>query len=298
MFDQAREDWTAERAKLRSVLSAAEWDAAARTTINAHYTDPLIARQMWRTMRRLGFAHGVVLEPGSGAGTFIGLAPDNAEMTGVELDPLTASISAALYPHATIRAESFADTRLPEGTFDAAIGNVPFGNVILHDPLHNRTRQSMHTHFLLKSLRLTRPGGLMVVLTSHYTMDAQNPGARREMNELADLVAAIRLPTGAHRRAAGSDVLTDLLSFRRREPDRPPADDLWETVTPIAVDGRTVKINAYFDHHPEHMLGQVGVGHGMYGADTLTVTGNLDTLEDGLADVLARWCSPPAAPAW
>src|ERR1035441_6986184 len=219
VFDNAKDDWSAERAELRGLLSDAEWDAAARTTINAHYTDPLIARQMWRTMQALGFEHGTVLEPGSGAGTFIGLAPEAAQMTGVELDPLTASISAAIYPQASIRAESFADTRLPEGSFDAAIGNVPFGNVTLHDPVHNGTRQSMHNHFILKSLALTRPGGLMAVLTSHYTMDAQNPGARREMAELADLLDAVRLPTGAHRRAAGSDVVTDLLILRRREPD-------------------------------------------------------------------------------
>jgi N12 class adenine-specific DNA methylase len=286
VFDNAKDGWSAERAELRSLLSGAEWDAAARTTINAHYTDPLIARQMWRTMQSLGFEHGTVLEPGSGAGTFIGLAPEAAQMTGVELDPLTASISAALYPHASIRAESFADTRLPEGSFDAAIGNVPFGNVTLHDPVHNPTRQSMHNHFILKSLRLTRPGGLMAVLTSHFTMDAQNPGARREMAELADLIGAVRLPTGAHRRAAGSDVVTDLLILRRREPERPPAGEQWEAVVAITVDGRPMKLNAYFDAHPEHMLGQIAISRGMHGADTLTITGNLDDLEDELADTL------------
>lgn len=288
VFDNAKDDWSAERAELRGLLSDAEWDAAARTTINAHYTDPLIARQMWRTMQALGFEHGTVLEPGSGAGTFIGLAPEAAQMTGVELDPLTASISAAIYPQASIRAESFADTRLTEGTFDAAIGNVPFGNVTLHDPVHNGTRQSMHNHFILKSLALTRPGGLMAVLTSHYTMDAQNPGARREMAELADLLGAVRLPTGAHRRAAGSDVVTDLLILRRREPDRPPAGEQWETVVPITVDGRPMKLNAYFDAHPEYMLGQIGISRGMHGADTLTITGNLDDLEDELAGTLDR----------
>lgn len=283
VFDEAKDDWADERVELRELLSDAQWDAAARTTINAHYTDPLIARQMWRAMHDLGFRVGSVLEPGSGAGTFIGLAPSDAVMTGVELDPTTASISAALYPHATIRAESFADTRLPEGSFDAAIGNVPFGNVILHDPVHNPTRQSMHNHFITKSLALTRPGGLVAVLTSHFTMDAQNPGARREMNELADLIGAVRLPTGAHRRAAGSDVVTDLLIFRRREPDRPPVDDAWETVVPITLDGVPMKINTYFDAHPDHMLGQVGTTRGMHGADTLTITGNLDRLEDELA---------------
>ncbi|MFZ8281218.1 hypothetical protein ACO1KQ_15030, partial [Staphylococcus aureus] len=82
----------------------------------------LIVRQMWRAMSALGFAGGAVLEPGSGAGTFIGLAPATAQMTGVELDPVTAAISQSIYPHATIRDESFADTRLPEAHFDAAIG--------------------------------------------------------------------------------------------------------------------------------------------------------------------------------
>lgn len=286
VFDDHKPDWDAERTELRGLLDAPEWDAAARTTINAHYTDPLIADQMWRAMRTLGFASGRVLEPGSGAGTFIGLAPDTAEMTGVELDPVTAAISHALYPQADIRAESFADTRLPEGFFDAVIGNVPFGQVVLHDPVHNPTRQSMHNHFLIKSLQLTRPGGLVVALTSRYTMDAQNPGARREINDLADLVGAVRLPNRAHWRAAGTDVLTDLLILRRREPDRPAAGDEWERVVPITVDDRQVKINAYFDAHPDRMLGHIGASRDMYGSDELTVTGDLDRLGDDLADAL------------
>ncbi len=280
-FDSLREDWSAEREELRALLTDDEWDAAARTTINAHYTDPLIARQLWRALTGLGFTGGAVLEPGSGLGTFIGLAPDGVDLTGVELDPVTAAISQHLYPHATILAESFADTRLPEAHFDATIGNVPFSKVVLHDPVHNGTRQSMHNHFLLKSLRLTRPGGLVAVLTSRYTLDAQNPGARREMNALADLVGAIRLPAGAHRRAAGTEVVTDLLILRRREDDRPPIDDTWESVTPITLDDDTVKINRYFDEHPERVLGELSVDHGMYGA-SLTVVGNLQTLEEQL----------------
>lgn len=287
VFDESKTDWTNERAQLRDLLTPDEWDAAARTTINAHYTDPLIVRQMWRTLTALGFDGGTVLEPGSGLGTFLGMAPATARMTGVELDPVTAAISRALYPHAEVRGESFADTRLPEGSFDAAIGNVPFSDVKLHDPVHNATRQSMHNHFILKSLHLTRPGGMVAVLTSQYTMDAQNPGARREMAMLADLVGAVRLPAGAHRRTAGTDVVTDLLILRRREPGTPPADDgLWETVTPIRLDGRTAKINAYFDHHPEHVLGELHTRQGMYGTPTLTVDGDLDRLETDLAEVL------------
>src|SRR5699024_11166359 len=174
-----------------------------------------------RGLPGLGVAGGRVLEPGSGLGTFLGMAPEQARMTGVELDPVTAAISRALYPHAEVLGESFADTRLPEGSFDAAIGNVPFSDVTLHDPIHNPTRQSMA---------------------------APNPGVRREMEMLADLVSAVRLPAGAHRRTAGTDVVTDLLILRRRENNTPPADDLWETVTPISVDGQRAKINAYFAH--------------------------------------------------
>ncbi|MGN6035885.1 helicase-related protein [Brevibacterium casei] len=286
VFDESKADWTAEREQLRGLLTPDEWDAAARTTINAHYTDPLIAGQMWRAMTALGFDGGQVLEPGSGLGTFIGLAPESAGMTGVELDPVTAQISRALYPHAQVRAESFAETRLPEASFDAAIGNVPFSDVTLHDPVHNATRQSMHNHFILKSLRLTRPGGMVAVLTSQYTMDAQNPGARREMGLLADLVGAIRLPAGAHRRTAGTDVVTDLLILRRREDDEPLADDSWERVTPISIDGEQTRINAYFDAHPEHVLGDLTMRQGMYGARSLTVDGDLDRLEADLADAL------------
>ncbi|MGJ4077981.1 hypothetical protein [Corynebacterium macclintockiae] len=286
VFDTRKPDWEAERDQLRALLSGEEWDAAARTTLNAHYTDPAIAGQMWRALDALGFRGGSVLEPSSGLGTFIGLAPPAADMTGIELDPVTAQISRALYPHAQVHAESFADTRLPEGSFDATIGNVPFSDVALHDRVHNPNKHSMHNHFILKSLALTRPGGLVAVLTSRYTMDSQNPGARREMNLMADLVGALRLPAGAHRRTAGTDVVTDLLILRRRADGDPVRDDLWETVAPITVDGQTLRMNRYFDQHPEHVLGQIGVETGQYGRTTLTVTGDLDRLDADLADAL------------
>lgn len=290
MFDASKGEWDTERAHLRELLNDEEWSAAERTTINAHYTDPLIARQMWRALTSLGFTGGSVLEPGSGAGTFIGLAPHTAQMTGVELDPLTAAISHALYPHAEVRAESFADTKLRADSFDAAIGNVPFSDVKLHDPVYNASRgagrHNMHNHFLIKSLALTRPGGLMIALTSHYTMDSQNPGARRVMSHCADLLGAIRLPNGAHQRAAGTTVLTDILVFRRRQPGEPHRSPEWENVVPVELDGQPIKINSYFDNHPDHILGQVEVGTSVYGVPALRVAGDPNDLEDDLAQAL------------
>ncbi|MEV8339106.1 helicase-related protein [Leucobacter sp. NPDC077196] len=287
LFDDSKTSWEAERAELRALLSEDEWRAASRTTLNAHYTDPMLVKQVWTALSALGFDGGQVLEPGSGSGTFIGLSPEGTQVTGVELDPVTAAISQTLYPHATIRAESFADTRIAEGYFDAAVGNVPFGDVALHDPVHNATKQSLHNHFIIKALRLTRPGGIVAVLTSRYTMDAQNPGARREMNALADLVGAIRLPSRAHQRTAGTDVITDLLILRRRMPDESVRDFSWETVTRVQLDGQELQVNRYFDVHPEHVLGRMEVTSGQFGP-TLAVSGDLDRLEADFTDVLEQ----------
>ena len=271
VFDTSRTDWESERATLRELLTEAEYTQARRTTLNAHYTHPAYVQSIWATLGALGFAGGNVLEPGSGNGAFIGAAPPTAHVTGVELDDTTARISRLLYPDATVRSESFADTRIPAGTFDATIGNVPFADLVLHDPIDNANRHALHNHFILKSLRLTRPGGIVAVLTSRFTLDAANPAARREMNQYADLVGAIRLPSGAHRRTAGTEAVTDLLILRRREPGQPPADLTWEGVSARTVDNATVKINSYFDLRPQNILGTLHVGNGMYGSETLSV---------------------------
>ncbi|GAA2224127.1 helicase-related protein [Micromonospora olivasterospora] len=277
--DHAR--FAAAREELRQLLGERGYAAAERNTLNAHYTDAAYVRAIWDAVTGLGFEGGSVLEPGCGPGTFIGLAPDSARMVGVEVEPVTAGIAAALYPHATIRTESFADTRSPAGAFDLTIGNVPFGNFALADRRHNPGKHSIHNHFLIKSLHLTRPGGLVVALTSRYTMDAANPAARREMAALADLVAAVRLPTSAHEHAAGTKVVTDLLILRRREPGREQAGMAWEQTREIDVPGgETVHVNEFFASRPDRILGELSVGRGAYNAQDLLVTGTGDTAAD------------------
>lgn len=288
LFDERDPAWEEQREHLRGLLTEEQWAQARRTVLNAHYTDPRIVATIWDTVTDLGFEGGRVLEPGCGSGTFLGLAPECTELVGVELDGLTAGIAQRLYPAAEIRAESFVDTRYPGDWFDVTIGNVPFGETALHDPVDNANRHGIHNHFILKALRLTRPGGIAAVLTSPYTLDAANPGARREMNRFADLVGAVRLPTGAHRRTAGTDAVTDLLILRRRDPATPPADTTWEQVTMRDIDGVPVKINAYFDAHPEHILGTLTVGTGMHGSRTTHVhSDDLDKLPTQLRATLA-----------
>jgi N12 class adenine-specific DNA methylase len=277
VFDESRPEFSAARKELSDLLTGEEIAAAARSTLNAHYTDAALVKAIWTGAGQLGFERGAVLEPGCGSGNFVGFAPPGADITGVELEPVTAAIAAALYPSARIVAGSFAGWRAPEASFDLVIGNVPFGQVILHDPVHNRSRHSIHNHFIVKGLRLTRPGGLVMVLTSRYTMDARNPAARREIASLADLVGAIRLPGGAHQRAAGTAVVTDLLVLRR-EPEREPDQNPWEQAKLTELDGAIVPVNEYFLDHPENVLGTIGATDGAYRGDDLVVTAADDTI--------------------
>jgi N12 class adenine-specific DNA methylase len=288
VFDVTRQDLARARDELATLLTPEELAAAARNTLNAHYTGADLVQAIWAGVQQLGFTGGRVLEPGCGSGNFIGFAPGGAQVTGVELEPITAQIAAALYPGAEVRNESFAGTRAPEGSFDLVVGNVPFGSIRLADRRHNQGGHSIHNHFIIKSLHLIRPGGLAAVLTSRYTMDARNPAARREIATLADLAGAVRLPSGAHQRAAGTKVVTDLLILRRREPGRQPdAAAAWEQARMIALDGAQVPVNEYFLDHPENVLGELAAVHGAYRAGDLVVTA-ADDIGSALAAALDR----------
>ena len=261
------------RLRLQELLSTEEIEGAARSTLNAHYTDPEYVAAIWEAVQDCGFDGGTVLEPGCGKGNFIGFAPEGASLIGIELESTTAHIAQALYPDADIRAESFADTKVQEGTVDLVVGNVPFGAMSLHDPRHNPAKHAIHNHFIIKSLHLLRPGGLMAVITSRYTMDAVNPSARREMGELAHLLGAVRLPSGAHGRTAGTDVVTDLLLFRRRAPNEQAQGASFELSK--SLPGLNLKANQYFHEHPEHVLGELQLGQAEGGRPELKVVSPL-----------------------
>jgi N12 class adenine-specific DNA methylase len=265
---------------VRALLQSDDaWAQARRTTLNAHYTSADVVAAMWDAVLDLGFdGGGRVLEPGCGSGNFLGFAPAGASLTGVELDPTTAEIARHLYgQRATIHATGFEEFRAEDGAFDVVIGNVPFAKVTPYDPRHNRGRHALHTYFLIKSLHLVRPGGLVVALTSRYTLDTRNPLARREMAGLADLVAALRLPAGTFAASSGTDVVVDLLVLRRRLPGDEPAGPAWaRTVSadldPPATSGtEPLDVNEYFVANPDHVLGRLTAGRGMYRDHELTV---------------------------
>lgn len=289
-----------DRDHVRSLLGEQGWSQARATTLNAHYTDPAHAQAMWRALQRAGFDQGQVLEPGSGSGEFIGQAPAGAQMTGVELDETTARISALLYPSAEVHATGFESVQLPESGFHATVGNVPFGSFSVADRAFNAQNHSIHNYFIIKSLRMTAPGGYVAVMTSAWTMDSSRTTARREMARYGDLVGAVRLPSGAMRDSAGTDVTADVLVFRRREPDAEIDQDAitaWVepgsvTVTDRDGEAHHVGFSRYFAQHPENVLGEVRADTGPWGityevrSEDLGVVG--DQLEARLVDVVDR----------
>ena len=296
VFDPDDNRFADERADLRNLLGSDDaWNQARRTTLNAHYTSAPVVTAMWQAATDLGVTSDVeVLEPGCGSGNFIAFAPDGARLTGVELDRTTAAIAAHLYgARATIHATGFEELRTEDGAFDLVIGNVPFAKVTPHDPRHNRGRHALHNYFLIKSLHLTRPGGLVVALTSRYTLDARNPAARRELSSMADLVGAVRLPERAFARSSGTDVVVDLLVLRRRVPGAEPTGPRWERVVdaPLPIDEGTppLEVNEYFVAHPDRVLGELAAARGMYRDHELTVlpTGDLDEQLPGALAALA-----------
>jgi N12 class adenine-specific DNA methylase len=296
IFDDQRPEWEPERAQLADLLTEGEYREARASTLNAHYTDPAIAQVMWTALEQAGFDGGRVLEPGCGSGNFIGLAPESATMVGVELDPTTARIAHLLYPQAQVRNEGFEQTRVPDHSFTATIGNVPFGSFSVPDPVHNPGRHRIHNHFVIKSLHLTAPGGYVGVITSAWTMDSTDDKARREIHDMADLVGAVRLPSNAFARVAATQVVTDVLVFRKREPGDEvpnPATVDWLHLGQVWVDGRDgqrqlVALNQFFDLHPEAVLGEVRAENGMYRGNQLTVVaGDLAQVPQQLSTVLS-----------
>ena len=286
MFDDTKDDWEDLRHQLRETLGEEEWKAARAGVLNAHYTHPAYVSAIWGALADMGLTQGRVLEPGCGSGTFIGLAPQGVSMTGVEVDPTTARIAQALYPQASIRAEGYEMTPTTH-LFDATVGNVPFGDIRLFDPAGNPGNHSIHNHFIIKALNQTKPGGVVAVLSSHFTLDAANPAARRDMHERADLLGAIRLPSGAHQRVAGTQAVTDLLIFRVRKDGEEPQPFTWEHAHPHHLQGsdEAVMVNDYITANTARVLGTMRAGHGMYGATNLLVEGPDG---DELATVLSQ----------
>jgi hypothetical protein len=262
--------WRQVGERLRELLSPEAGTAAQQATPTSFYTSPAVTGAVWRILEGLGFDGGQVLEPGCGSGLFIAAAPPGLPLrwTGVERDPTSAQIAALLHPGARIVTVPLERVSLPPCGFDAAVGNVPFADVTPYDP--TSPKLSLHNYFIWRAVQAVRPGGLVAVVTSRYTLDAEGSEARELLVEDADLVGAIRLPTGAFR-DFGTEVVCDLLVLRRRasrcgEDDPAPG---W-----LASERRPelrTAINHYWRERPGQVLGRMEPSGGAYHGHTLKV---------------------------
>ena len=290
-FDpKVKPEWLETRQTLERVLTPEEFSLVRRTILNAHYTSPTVIRGIYDILRRLGVTEGRALEPGMGIGNFLGFRPAELRLqwVGVELDPITGGMAKYLYPEQDIRVQPFEETRLAPNSVDLVIGNVPFAQIVPRDPLLNKEHKlSLHNYFIYKGLRALKPGGLMAVITSAFTMDAQGAGPRKLFADMADLVAAFRLPETAFQKNAGTSVVTDILVFQKRMEHADPYGAAFAGTRVVEVQGGTARINEYFADHPEHVLGTLALRRGQHTAEDLTVLPKPGDLGEQLAAAAA-----------
>src|SRR6266702_4262382 len=275
-----REEWRPVAAEVQELLTEQEYESARSSTPNAHFTSPLVIQAIWNGLQTLGVAGAVeVLEPAMGIGHFFGLMPEpllGGKRVGVELDTITASIAKNLYPDSTIFAQGFEAVPIPDDFFDLVVGNVPFGDYPVHDPAMQRSlTRALHDYFFAKSLAKVRPGGLLALITSRYTMDKQDAAIRTHLAERADLIGAIRLPNTAFKGNAGTEVVTDIVFLQKRSPGVAEAGERWTDAQPIELDGQTVALNEYYVCNPAMMLGTLALTGTMYRGKEPTLDGVL-----------------------
>lgn len=271
-FDDSKANWASEYQELKGLLSNAEYAQARESTLNAHYTSPVIIRSIYEALDKMGFEKGNVLEPAVGIGNFFGMLPEKmaeSRLYGVELDGITGRIAKQLYPNADIKISGFEKTDYLNDFFDVAIGNVPFGQYKVADKQYDKNNFLIHDYFFAKTLDKVRPGGVVAFVTSKGTMDKKSPEVRKYLAQRAELLGAVRLPNTAFKENAGTEVTSDIIFLKKR--DR--VMDIEPDWVHLSEDENGIAQNAYFAEQLKEAIAHID--------------GQIDAVEmDELADEL------------
>ena len=285
-FDETKSAWAKEYAELKTLLSEEEYISARESTLNAHYTSPVIIQGIYRTLQRMGFTKGNLLEPSMGIGNFFGMLPETmreSHLYGVELDSLTGRIARLLYPKANITVDGYEKTTFPNDFFDAAVGNVPFGQYKVADKKYDKYNFLIHDYFFGKTLDQVCPGGVVAFITSKGTMDKENPKVRKYIAQRAELLGAVRLPNTAFKANAGTEVTSDILFLQKR--DR--IVDIEPDWVHLSQDENGIAMNSYFVEHPEMVVGSMEMVSGPYGMESTCVPDDSIPFEEQLQKSLS-----------
>ena len=250
--------------ELKDLLTDAEYAAARESTLTAFYTPPVVIRGIYAALGQMGFTQGNILEPACGIGNFLGMLPESmsgSKFYGVELDDLSGRIARQLYQKSSIAVQGYEKTAFPDNFFDVAIGNVPFGQFHVPDKRYDRLNFPIHEYFVAKALDQVRPGGVIAVVTSSYTMDKRTASARKYIAQRSELLGAIRLPNNAFKAAAGTEVVSDILFLQKRER----MVDIEPEWVHLATDSNGIQMNSYFIDHPDMILGEMKMVSGPFG---------------------------------
>ena len=251
-------------AELKELLTDAEYAAARESTLTAFYTPPVVIRGIYAALGQMGFTQGNILEPSCGIGNFLGMLPESmsgSKLYGVELDDLSGRIARQLYQRSSIAVQGYEKTAFPDNFFDVAIGNVPFGQFHVPDKRYDRLNFPIHEYFVAKALDQVRPGGVIAVVTSSYTMDKRTASARKYIAQRSELLGAIRLPNNAFKAAAGTEVVSDILFLQKRER----MVDIEPEWVHLATNEDGIQMNSYFIDHPDMILGEMKMVSGPFG---------------------------------
>lgn len=286
-FEEDGDDpaWSEINTRLSELLTDTEYADARSSTLTAFYTPRSVVDAMWQALGKAGFGKDpkhpdMVLEPGCGTGNFIRSTPAGSSygFTGIEADPISAGIARHLCADDDIINNRMERTGLPTDAFDLAVGNVPYSDAIRIDGT------VIHDWFIQHSLDAVRPGGLVAVLTSRYTLDKNTSNMRRGLARKAELVAACRLPRETFDRQAGTEVISDILILRKRDEPLAEADAAWTDTTEFR-DG--VNANRLFVDHPEYVAGTMAIGSGPFGPQIdVTGTGDITRLGEQVERIL------------
>ena len=259
-----------------------------RAALSSYYTPTKIASAMNSFLSLAGFKGGTFLDPSMGNGIFEGTLPKDIQertmITGVELDWLSGQISRALYPDADVRICGFEKSELTPNSQDVVTSNVPFGDIEVNDPtwkndnspVKRSAQKRIHNYYAVKMLELTRPGGIVAMMTSPAVMDTQsNQHIRRYIAEQGEFLGAVRLPDNTFQ---GTGAMADIIYIRkwkdeedaqktRENPDYAAREQAFlssaETTAPNKRNGEKQKVshNAYYASNRKNMIGDVVAGN-------------------------------------
>ena len=277
-FSDGGYDWKQRERnkKIRELLGEEAYEQAVMSANSAYYTPAYVVDTLWDIAGQLGFKGGNILEGSAGIGNILGQMPtavsERSDIHAIEIDGTSGGILSLLYPDAKVDIQGFEQTRIPNGSVDLAITNVPFvtglrvndttGDSDLSKKFHN-----IHDFCIAKNVRKLREGGLGIFISSNGTLD--NSKALRDwvVNEGgSDFIGAFRMN---NKTFGGTTVTSDIIVVRKRVNGQKSAQAIdvsnisgertAEYEEPGARKAKQLSMdyNKYFIEHPDHMAGEM-----------------------------------------